>query len=157
MMNLDVYHTSRATTDLLDLISDIGGVLQILTELFKYLATPFAMVQLQSLISNKLFYLSSQTVEELILNIGDHKPDWTKIEAHRLERNNLGQLKINIPKFLPLHYLKWKVLQAICQQNKSNFGAYQHLIKRGYSDFIRDTDIIRLVRRLRMHGVGLKY
>lgn len=70
-MNLDVYHTARTTTDLLDLISDIGGVLQILTELFKCIATPFAMVQLQSLISNKLFYLSSQTAEELILNIGD--------------------------------------------------------------------------------------
>ena len=45
-LNMDISHTDRTSYDLLNMISDVGGVLEILVILFTLLASRFARVRI---------------------------------------------------------------------------------------------------------------
>lgn len=53
----DIYKIDRATYDLLDLIGDVGGVLEFCVVLFKLICMPFALIRLRALITNRIFII----------------------------------------------------------------------------------------------------
>ena len=59
-LNMDIMHTDRATYDLLDMLGDVGGVMEILTTGFGLLASPFAILRIKAILTNRLFHLSSR-------------------------------------------------------------------------------------------------
>ena len=56
-----------------------------------------------------------------------------------------------------MEYLKYKVLRLCSKKKTDSFAQYLHLIDLGFATFSDDLDIVRLVRRMRMHGTGLYY
>ena len=60
-MNPDVTTTERTTYDVLDMISDIGGLLEICKVVFGVIAVKFSQVRLKALLTNRLFELSEKT------------------------------------------------------------------------------------------------
>ena len=57
-LNLDVKHTERTTYDLLDMISDIGGVIEFCYIVFNLFAVQFSKVRLKALLTSRLFQLT---------------------------------------------------------------------------------------------------
>ena len=53
----DIYKIERSTYDLLDLIGDVGGMLEFFLFTFKMLALPFQVFRLYALIANRIFIL----------------------------------------------------------------------------------------------------
>ena len=58
--------TNRVTYDLLALLSDIGGVFEVVTVVFGAMAAKYSQVRLEALLANRLFYLNSVASEEIL-------------------------------------------------------------------------------------------
>jgi hypothetical protein len=56
-LNLDVYHVDRTSYDLLNMMGDVGGLIEILKVTFQMIAAPFAIIRLQAMVTNRLFHL----------------------------------------------------------------------------------------------------
>ena len=67
-MNLDIYKTDRSTYDILDLIRDIGGILEILSVIIYFLAGNFSKLRLKALLSNRLYQLNTDIREYITKN-----------------------------------------------------------------------------------------
>jgi hypothetical protein len=61
-LNDDIIFTERATYDLLDLISDIGGTYEFLGTLFGLFTYQFANMRLSALMTNRLYHVIDETV-----------------------------------------------------------------------------------------------
>lgn len=58
-LNDDIVFTERATYDLLDWISDIGGMYEFLVTLFGLFTYKFASIRLKALMTNRLFHVTA--------------------------------------------------------------------------------------------------
>jgi len=56
-LDQDIYKIERSTYDLLDLIGDVGGVLEFFLFAFKALCLPFQTMRLYALIANRVYIL----------------------------------------------------------------------------------------------------
>ena len=64
-LSMDIEHTDRTSYDFLNMMGDVGGVISILTITFGFLASPFAILKINAILTNRLFHLSSQNMETL--------------------------------------------------------------------------------------------
>lgn len=60
---------------------------------------------------------------------------------------------LDVSQFLGVEYLCYKV----CGRGGKSFKEYLNASNLGYCDVTADMDIVRFIRRLRIHGVGLNY
>ena len=60
-LNDNIVFTERATYDLLDYISDLGGMYEALATLFGLLTFKMANIRLKALMTNRLFHLKEET------------------------------------------------------------------------------------------------
>ena len=54
-LNMDIQHTDRTSYDVLNMMGDVGGVLEILLAVFKMIASPFAVLRIKAIVTNRLF------------------------------------------------------------------------------------------------------
>jgi len=52
--NLDVMHIDRTSYDFLNMMGDVGGVLEILNISFKILVSSFALLRIQTIFASRL-------------------------------------------------------------------------------------------------------
>jgi hypothetical protein len=87
-MNTDIAVTERHTYDLLDLCSDIGGVLEFMRTFCSMLVSSFSLIRLKAIITNKLYIKSFEALEHSIKEDNDHKKEI--IIPKSLDWNHLG-------------------------------------------------------------------
>jgi hypothetical protein len=59
ILNPDIIQIDRTSYDLLNLLADIGGLLEILSILLRMLALPFSRIRLKALLTSKVFIFSN--------------------------------------------------------------------------------------------------
>lgn len=59
-LNMDIQHIDRTTYDFLNMMGDIGGIIQILIVIFGFIASPFAALKIKAILTNRLFHLSAE-------------------------------------------------------------------------------------------------
>jgi hypothetical protein len=99
-----VKHVERKTYDLVSFAVDIGGAA---VALFRFLAVPVAMfsrIRLDSLMTNRLFYLSQAVKEEVKPNVTKH------------EKTRFGDIRTKIPRCMDLSYLRYTMCYCICAE-----------------------------------------
>ena len=65
MLDSDIEYTDRSTYDLLNLVGDVGGVLEILLVVFSAIAGPLSEFVLKALVVNRFFHLPQRSREEV--------------------------------------------------------------------------------------------
>ena len=68
-LNMDIYHTDRTTYDVLNMISDLGGILEILLVFFQQISSPFAAIAIGSFITKQLFHLSVENLQSIFSEV----------------------------------------------------------------------------------------
>ena len=58
-LNQDIHYTDRTSYDFLNMMGDIGGVLEILLLVCHMIAGSFAVLRIKAIVSNRLFRLSA--------------------------------------------------------------------------------------------------
>lgn len=58
VLNMDVQYTDRTSYDLLNMMGDVGGVLEVLVILFQLIASPFAIIRIKAILANRLFNIT---------------------------------------------------------------------------------------------------
>ena len=66
-LNLDIVHTERTTYDVLQVMGDLGGVLEVLLVVFASLVKLPGERVLKAIVSNRLYYLNSTIREKVIM------------------------------------------------------------------------------------------
>ena len=81
-LNLDIVHTERTTYDVLQVMGDLGGVLEVLLVVFASLVRFPGERVLKAIVSNRLYYLNSTIREKVIMQEKSdnysHKSPFTK-------------------------------------------------------------------------------
>jgi hypothetical protein len=57
-MNEHIQYTDRTSYDMLNMMGDVGGVLEILLVMGRLLSTSFASYKIKAILTNRLFHLS---------------------------------------------------------------------------------------------------
>ena len=57
---MDIQHTDRTSYDVLNMMGDVGGVLEILLILFNLIAHSFSILRIKAIVTNRLFRLSAE-------------------------------------------------------------------------------------------------
>jgi hypothetical protein len=155
-LSQEIAHIDRQTYDLFDMASDIGGVLEILQIIFGTFTMYFSGLRLKAFLTNRLFVLGQS---ERNANMRNSMLIPTKdLKKNNLLKNTDGTIRVDVPFFLDLQDLVFFLLPpCCCRKQKMRFAEYSKVVGRGYDDVVADLDIVRIVRRLRMHGVGLIY
>ena len=60
-LDMDIQHTDRTSYDVLNMTSDVGGVLEILTMIFKLIAAGFASLRIQAIFTSNMSHLSEES------------------------------------------------------------------------------------------------
>ena len=80
---------------------------------------------------------------------------------HNLHIRKNGQIELKVPYFLDWVYLRFLVQTLICSCTKRypnrKFRLYKELSEVGYQNFVSNLDIVRVIRRLRLHGTALHF
>jgi len=148
-LDLNVQHTDRTSYDVLNMVSDVGGVLEILTVLFKLIASWFASLRIKAFITSQLIHMSTESKEKVF---GGTKPSDQQLKDHNLYKSGSGEVRLAVPKNLIAEYVIY-----LCSCKRTKFSTYKALIDRGFDNFNEDLDLINFTKRLRMYGVSLYF
>ena len=144
---MDITHMDRTAYDFLNLLGDVGGVLGILSTIFRLISTPFASFRLKAILSSRLFNLSAENRQ---LIFGEVKLSDERLKSHNLYESETGEILLDIPPFLSRDYLINYFL--LCNKN-AKFAKYKEIVDQGFSTFDQNLDLIFLTKRLKMHGI----
>ena len=64
-LNMDIYHTDRTSYDFINMMVDVNGVLKVLMIVFGMIASPFALLHIDAIVTNRLFHLSVENVQSI--------------------------------------------------------------------------------------------
>jgi hypothetical protein len=145
-LNQDVTHINRRTYDVLGFARDLGGVVFMGLRVFGGLAAIFAKLRLESLLTNRLFYLSQEQKSNFQMN-----------QDNLFRKNSFNEIGIKFPKYIDLQYLRFTLCRCCCKVKNERFSRFHSLVKQSSDDFLADMDIVRLVRRIRCYGIALYY
>ena len=59
-LNMEVQHTDRTSYDFLNMMGDVGGVLEILLIIFNLIANSFSILRIKAIVTSRLFRLSAE-------------------------------------------------------------------------------------------------
>ena len=148
-MDLDIHHTERTTYDLLQMMGDLGGVMEVLLIVFAAMAHYPGRNRLQAVISQRLYYLNSSIREKVALHEKERVKHWClKFDSHHFARNNKGQFQITLSKFSDLQYLRQKFVMCLCKRQNPRALLYSQIIKSSYNHFNKELDVVQVVRRV---------
>ena len=138
-VNPNVKTIERQTYDFLSLLGDIGGLIEILFYSLRLFLLPFSAIQMRALLTNRLYHIAQGT-HETHKGLMDNVPN--------------SNLQISIPPYLDLAYLRYKF--ACCMASE-RFRKFKKVLHHAHISTSMDLDVVRLVRRLRMHGFALHF
>ena len=147
-LNEDVKHVTRNTYDATNFARDLGGVFFVGLRVFGAAAYVFSNLRLQTLITNRLFYVSQQNKSNLLTKC---------IKDNKIPNNSHHEIRLTFPKFIDLQYLRFALCRCCCTARNQKFALFRTLVEQGAQDFEGDLDIVRLVRRMRSYGIALYY
>jgi len=71
-------------------------------------------------------------------------------------RNN-GEVEVNVPAWLDWELLRYKMFCCFCKRRNQTVKLYKDIVNLGHKNFMENLDIVRFIRRTRLHGIGLHY
>jgi hypothetical protein len=74
-----------------------------------------------------------------------------------LLENEKGDVYVDVPFLLDWHYFRYMLLYYCCPERTKRFERYRKLIRTGHDTFEEELDLIRMSKRMRMHGAALYY
>lgn len=112
----------------------------------------FAFLRMKALLTNRLFNLAHGT-REMANEI---------VELSLQSRNNYTEKSLSGDRCVRVpEYLDWKLARykfCICCFNfRKRFSLYMKILDLGYENVEGDMDVIRFIRRLRMHGISMNF
>jgi hypothetical protein len=130
----------------LDFLGEVGGLVDILRLIFSFLVASFADQRIIAILTNRLYHISARSKE-----ITDKMPhaEFT----NKLRTRPSGDVEIAVPFFLDLETFLYKLT---CKHSKSH-RAYDEALSLGKQNLFNELDVIRYIKRSRMHGIGLNF
>ena len=102
-LNMDVEYIHRKSYDLLNMGVEIGGVLKVLMIIFSLIASPFAVVRIEAIITSRLFHLSMENKQEIFGELKLSKND--RLSDYNLHTSETGEILFSIPRNLTYDYV----------------------------------------------------
>ena len=132
LLDQDIRYTDRTTYDLLDMFSDIGGLLEIFSLILSMLNYPFARLRLKAVLTSKLFVLSNH-VQKTILN----KENFTdyQLEKRWLQRMEDNEIQLKVPSSLDFQYLRYKLCCCLFRSQNKRIEKFNLLAEYGYKQY----------------------
>ena len=106
---------------------------------------------MEALLTNRLFHVSQDSAE-LIDDIQKAVPHGEV--TNKLSTRPNGDIEVGVPRYLDWEYMAFKVC---CCCRSREFTEYNKVVNLGNSNFKLDMDVVRTIRRFRMHGFGLNF
>jgi hypothetical protein len=106
----------RETLDVIDFLSDMGGLIESFKFIFGFLAFPFSAARMNALLANRLYHVST-TADKLTKDIMGHSDG----NSNKLNTRPNGDVEIGVPFFLDWELLWHKVC---CCLRKKTFKSY---------------------------------
>jgi hypothetical protein len=146
-MTTTVFHKP----DMLLMVSEFGGLMYLLSVVFGMMTSSFGNMYVKAYVSNSLYYFNSSFNIQLFGKSSE--PNSAELSALHMEKNKGGSMILSIPSLFGLRYYRW----LFCCKRDPKFTNYMRLIKLSGNKLDKDLDLVRFIRRLRMHGAGLYY
>lgn len=129
--------------------SDVGGVLEILTILFKLMASWFASLRIKAIVSSRLVHMNQGSNEKFF---GTTNLCEKQLKDSNLYKSSTGEVRLFVPPSLIANYVFY-----LCACKRTKFSTYHALIDRGFDNFNEDLDLLNFTKRIRMYGVSLYF
>jgi hypothetical protein len=120
-LNMDVEYIHRKSYDLLNMGVEIGGVLKVLMIIFSLIASPFAVVRIEAIITSRLFHLSMENKQEIFGELKLSKND--RLSDYNLHTSETGEILFGIPRNLTYDYVIY--LCCLCCKRETKFSKYK--------------------------------
>lgn len=148
LLDQDMRLTERQTYSFLAYASDMGGLKEFLLTFFGVFAYPFSTMRMKALLTNRLHHVPDDQVGSL---------DALK-EQGAVKQRGTGEIEVGVPMWLDWQYCRY-YLACCCQQRSRNksMRQYSEIIELGHQNFQMNLDIVRVIRRSRLHAIGLHF
>jgi hypothetical protein len=107
---------------------------------------------MNALITNRLFYLSQRTKDDVHL---DKNATEKTLQDLKFRKMKTGEIRLDFPRYIDLEYLRYTICRCFCMKKNKTFSKYQELVSIASEDFIKDLDLVRMVRRQRLTAISL--
>jgi len=75
----------------------------------------------------------------------------------KLQYRNNGEIEVDVPVWLDWEMLRYRVCWCVCRDRNKTVKLYEEIIDLGHENFFENLDIVRVIRRTRLHGIGLHF
>jgi len=134
---------------------DVGGVLEVFRIAFSCIASSFSLKRLASILTNAVFIVSAQA-QEMVLKQAEFRG--SELKANYLERSVTGEIQTQVVDTLSIKIIMQEVCRYFCCRCRKNaFSRHVKLTELGLKRFEEELDLVRLTRRMRMHGILLSF
>jgi len=130
-LNPDQLFYTRSHVSPITVTATTGGLLTILSILLSPLATLFSHLHIDAHLASKLFFFNAK-------HLNSRSPD--------------TEITVQPPRYLELSYLRYVCCR--CCPSVKNFASYRMLVRHAVGNVEADMDLVRSVRRGRLHGYG---
>jgi len=121
---------------------------------FGVLLYPLSRMRLQALLTNRLHHVSEQTGKLSAKTTELLRKGWA---SKNLKYRNSGEVEVGVPFWLDWQYCRYKLTCCCHQRNNNTMQLYKEIIELGHSNFNMNLDIVRVIRRNRLHAIGLHF
>ena len=151
--------TQRTTYSLLDYFGDIGGLVEFLFFVLRYVFMYLGQLKIKALLTSRLFHLHDDDgwIQTKINTLYEGFPDAQRKSSMLFFENERKRTRINVPLFLDWLHLSVLVQQCFCRKRArvTGYKSYRLFSEISGESVSRDLDLIRMIRAKRMHGFGL--
>jgi len=131
----------------LDFLGEVGGLIDLLRLLFGIMLSQFSDRRILAILTNRLYHISSeskQIIADLHAKLGS---------SNKLRVRPSGDVELSVPMFLDLEHLFYYIFCCCNGVHK----AYVKALDLGEENLLKEMDVVRYVKRSRMHGIGLNF
>ena len=120
---MDIKYTDRTSYDGLNLMGDVGGVLEIIVIVFHMMSMSFSILRIKAIVTSRMFRLSAENTKAIF---GQANLSEKQVTNHYLKKSSTGEITIGVP-----HYLIWEYIKHLCCRlclKNRNFTEYEEII-----------------------------
>jgi hypothetical protein len=154
LLNMDILSTERQTYGILDYLGDIGGLSELLQLTVGWFLFRLSAMRLNALMINRLYHIS--TGDKDMNNLVDEMLEAAGKKSNKIIKRPNGDIALGVPRFIGCELIIYKCLFC-CKNAVPGMKEYEKAIDIGSKSFTQDLDVVRFVRRFRMHGYGLHF
>ena len=117
-------------------------------------AYPFARQRMNALLTNRLHHVSDQT-PKLSAKINELMEKG--LTQKKLKYRSTGEIEVCVPIWLDWEMCRFKCCCCFCRSRNKSMKVYEDIIKLGHLNFFKNLDIVSVIRRSRLHAIGLHF